>query len=191
MLLWSVEMLQRAGCRPIVMVVPSQLQARARELTRGHTDVLVLAGGPTRRDSVANGLARLDAERVVVHDAARPCASPELVERVLRPLGRYDGVIAALPVDETLKRVSQERVEETIDRSDLWLAQTPQAFVTASLRAAHEDARTQGLAATDDAQLVELCGGTVAVVHGARCNIKLTYPGDFFVAEAIVRRGRT
>jgi 2-C-methyl-D-erythritol 4-phosphate cytidylyltransferase len=149
---------------------------------------LVVAGGETRQESVYKALEHVATEVVVVHDAARPLVTSALVNAVVAAISEAEGAVAALPVAETLKRVSGGRIDATVDRSNLWVAQTPQAFRTEVLRAAHEEARAGDLSATDDAQLVEQLGGTVVVVEGARSNLKLTRPDDFELAEALLRR---
>jgi 2-C-methyl-D-erythritol 4-phosphate cytidylyltransferase len=145
---------------------------------------VVTSGGETRQESVARGLERVGAaSRVIVHDAARPFLTSSLLQRVLDELEGHDGAIVAEPVEETLKAVDDDRVVKTIDRSRLWRAQTPQAFVTTALRRAHE--RSPDVAATDDAQLIELAGGSVAVVRGDRRNMKITFEEDFALAESL------
>jgi 2-C-methyl-D-erythritol 4-phosphate cytidylyltransferase/2-C-methyl-D-erythritol 2,4-cyclodiphosphate synthase len=120
---------------------------------------------------------------VIVHDAARPFVTLSLLQRVLDALRDHDAAIAAEPVEDTLKVVAGDTVVETVDRSRLWRAQTPQAFRTESLRRAHEG--SPDVAATDDAQLIELAGGTVAVVRGDRRNVKITFEEDFVLAESL------
>lgn len=178
------------GCAPIVLVVPVGEVARASDATAGMDGVVVTEGGATRQESVARGLALVTTDRVVVHDAARPFLTAELIERVVAALLDADGAIAAVPADETMKRVEGERVVETLDRSGVWRAQTPQAFHTAILRSAHERAATDVIVATDDAQLVERVGGTVRVVEGDRRNVKLTYAEDFDAAEFVAASWR-
>ena len=125
-----------------------------------------------------------DAEIVVVHDAARPLAEPELFDRVVAAVrAGADGAIAAAPVTDTVKRVAGDRVVETLDRSVLVAVQTPQAFSAAILRAAHGG----DLEATDDAALVEGAGGTVVVVTAPGWNLKITEPDDLAVAEALLK----
>ena len=121
---------------------------------------------------------------VLVHDAARPLLTPDLVRTVIKRLlvGDVDGVIPAVAVGDTIKRVAGERVVETVDRSDVVAVQTPQGFDLRTLRAAHE---TTVFQATDDASMVEASGGTVVFVEGDPANIKVTYPVDFAVAEAL------
>lgn len=168
--------------------------ARHSLLEGGVSDVVVVGsvpggipGGRRRRDSVAAGLGMVpeSIEAVVIHDAARPLADPALVVRVLRRLavGDVAGVVPGVPVRDTLKRVEEDRVLATIDRDDLISVQTPQAFVTAALRAAHaaDDAD-----ASDDAALLERAGASVAWVAGDPGNLKVTYPGDLRILEAMI-----
>lgn len=169
------------------MVVPQDSIDRARELTAGWGPITITAGGVTRQDSVSSGLEEVSSDLVLVHDAARPFATTELIERVLAQLDGFDGAIPALPLDETVKRVDDERVVETIDRERLWAVQTPQGFHTEVLSSAHEKARAEGINSTDDAMLVERYGGSVKVVRGLRSNLKITYPEDFEMAEALAR----
>ena len=145
----------------------------------------VVTGGPTRADSVRAGLAAVpaDAEVVVVHDAARPLASRALFERVVSAVS--DGADAAIPglaVSDTLKRVDQDLVLETVRREGLVAVQTPQAFKAMLLREAH----ASGADSTDDAALVEALGATVRIVPGESSNLKLTSPGDLPVIEALI-----
>ena len=169
-----------------MVVAPEYLMELAR--AEAPDDILLIAGGATRQDSVWNGLQLVTTEVVVVHDAARPLVTPALIESVISRLGdSADAVVAAVPVDETLKFVSDgDTVAETIDRSKLWRAQTPAAFKTSVLRAAHEQAHAQGFVGTDESQLVERYGGVIKVAPGTRDNLKVTFPEDFSVAEAML-----
>ncbi|MGZ8754090.1 MAG: IspD/TarI family cytidylyltransferase [Acidimicrobiia bacterium] len=168
--------------------------ARHSLLEGGVSDVVVVGsvpggipGGRRRRDSVAAGLGMVpeSIQAVVIHDAARPLADPALVVRVLQRLavGDVAGVVPGVPVRDTLKRVEEDRVVATIDRDDLISVQTPQAFVAAALRAAHaaDDAD-----ASDDAALLERAGASVAWVAGDPGNLKVTYPGDLRILEAMI-----
>ncbi len=147
-------------------------------------------GGDRRRDSVASGLAAISdhAGFVLIHDAARPLVTADLVRAVIDRLlvGDVAGVVPVVPVRDTLKRVAGEFVVETVDRADLVAVQTPQGFNLETLRAAHAVA---GGDATDDASMVEAAGGTIAIVDGDPANLKVTYPEDLAVAEAL-RSGR-
>lgn len=163
---------------------------------RGHLDLarkvlpasaVCVVGGPTRQASVRAGLAAVRSDVVVVHDAARPFASPSLIARLLERLDAHDAAIAARPVDETLKRVRGDDVFETVDRSELWTSRTPQVFRTRVLDRAHAKAVEDGFAATDDAQLIEHYGGRVAVVHDPGLNLKVTSAADLAVARTLAR----
>lgn len=147
----------------------------------------VVAGGATRSDSVRAGLAAVPetAEVVVVHDAARPLATAALfaeVVRVVRAPDGPDGAIPGLPVSDTVKRVTGDRVGQTVPRDELVAVQTPQAFRAPALRRAHQGEPS----ATDDAALLEALGLEVRVVAGEPWNIKVTTVGDLAVAAALV-----
>lgn len=145
-----------------------------------------VAGGRERQDSVAAGLRALppEVELVVVHDGARPFVTPRLIHRVLEEARRHGAALAAVPVHDSVKRVSAQLfLEGTVDRRTLWLAQTPQAFRAALLREAHERARRDGLEATDDAALVEALGHPVRVVPGSPLNLKITTREDLALAR--------
>jgi len=148
-------------------------------------------GGETRRDSVYNGLvaAMNDIQAddwLLVHDAARPCLPEKDLDKLMREIeGHEVGGILALPIAETVKRVSQEKIQATEDRSQLWLAQTPQMFRAGLLLQAL--ARAKG-APTDEAAAVEQLGLKPRVVAGSRENLKVTWPEDVAIAEGILRR---
>ena len=139
-----------------------------------------VTGGETRSDSVRAGLAEVPADALVVlvHDAARPLVTDEVVERVLAPLSEgWDGVVPGLPVGDTLKRVGPDGgVEETVSRDRLWAVQTPQAFAAERFR--HALASDSLLQATDCAGLVEADGGRVKVVEGDPRLLKVTSEAD-------------
>ena len=184
LLAWSLDVLRVAGCSPVVVVVAPEQTDRAR-VELGGPDVVIVPGAEVRQGSVRIGLGHVESDVVVVHDAARPFATPELVSEVVAAVSGCDGAIAAVPVDETIKRVEDSRVIATVDRTPLWRAQTPQAFRTAVLRAAHERAQSEGHLATDDAELVERYGGSIAIVEGSRANLKITFPEDLELARAM------
>jgi 2-C-methyl-D-erythritol 4-phosphate cytidylyltransferase/2-C-methyl-D-erythritol 2,4-cyclodiphosphate synthase len=145
-----------------------------------------VAGGATRQDSVRAGLEALaphSPEIVLVHDAARPFIPPGSIPALLAALAESPGAIPGVPVADTLKRVEQGIITDTVARVGLFRAQTPQAFHFAVLLAAHRAGLT---GATDDASLLEAAGLTVAVVPGSDDNIKLTYPEDFIRLERIM-----
>jgi len=168
-----------------VLVVPAGDEVFVQSLlkehhVRGH--IRVVAGGENRRASVAAGLTALpdDCDIVLVHDGARPLVSSKVIERVA-DAARSGAVTAAWPIHETVKRVIEEAVVQTVDRSQLWSVQTPQGFPRELLTRAH--AASDGEEATDDCTLVEQLGETVRVVLGAPENIKITTPADLRFAE--------
>ena len=176
---WALDAL-RPGCERVVAAVPS-----------GHEDPPDLVpGGASRSASVRNALeAAPEATVAVVHDAARPLARAELVERCLEALEPgWDGAIAAMPMSDTVKDVDAGgRVLRTLVRSRLWAVQTPQVFRAERLRRALDVREAELAAATDDASLVEAAGGAVRVVEGRSENIKVTSRADIEVVEAALR----
>ncbi|KEO81710.1 2-C-methyl-D-erythritol 4-phosphate cytidylyltransferase [Tumebacillus flagellatus] len=149
----------------------------------------VVAGGRERQDSVRNGIAALlhDTEFVAVHDAARPLVTPEEVEAVLTAAKMFGAATLGVKVKDTIKRVDQGQVRETLQRSDLWAVHTPQAFRCEWLAEAHMRAWEAGYTGTDDASLVEWAGYPVSMVEGLYSNLKVTTPEDLVIAEALWR----
>jgi 2-C-methyl-D-erythritol 4-phosphate cytidylyltransferase len=182
-----------ARARPlagIVVAVPAaHVAATRRLLARARVPKIldVVAGGADRQESVWRGLQRVpqDARFVVVHDAVRPFVTAELVERV-RAAAAGGAATCGMPVRETVKRVTDGAVAATVERQGLWLTQTPQAFARDLLWEAHDKARRDGFAGTDDAVLVERLGMPVAMVPGLAQNLKITTPEDLRTARAWV-----
>jgi 2-C-methyl-D-erythritol 4-phosphate cytidylyltransferase len=172
-----------AACDGVVAVLPTTHLTAT--LVPG---VVAVAGGASRSASVRAGLAAVpgDAGIIVVHDGARPLATPELFGRVVAAVrAGADGAVPGVPVPDTIKRVDPtDHVIETLDRPTLRAVQTPQAFSAAVLRAAH----ARDAEATDDAALVEAAGGRVVVVEGEPANLKVTGPDDLERAEALLSR---
>lgn len=167
----------------IVVAAPEiHVERTRRALARiaRRAPVTVVQGGGMRQDSVWLALQAVprDVDIVVVHDAVRPLITRGLIDAVARAAAEAGAAICALPITETVKRVRQDVVETTLDRSELWAVQTPQAFRTALLREAHEKARRDGVVGTDDAMLVERLGHPVRVVRGLAENVKITTPDD-------------
>ena len=150
--------------------------------------IQVVEGGAERADSVANALARVkpDADFICVHDAARPCLADEWVDTIFAAAEKSGAAIFAIPVAGTLKRVGQDRtIQETVSRSGLWEAQTPQVFRRQWLLDAY--AKREGLQATDEAQLVERLGKKVTVVPGSPINLKIATKEDLRLAEQAIK----
>jgi 2-C-methyl-D-erythritol 4-phosphate cytidylyltransferase len=154
----------------------------AEEVAAGKVAATV-TGGESRSESVRNALDEVpaDAAVVLVHDAARPLVTEEVIERLVTALeDGWDAALPALPIVDTVKRVEDEAVTETLDRDGLVTVQTPQAFVAAALREALADPTLQQTVtkSTDCASLVEARGGRVRVVEGDRRLLKVTEPAD-------------
>ncbi len=167
----------------------ARVRGRGGEAVEGFGVDAVVAGGETRQASVVAGLAAVaaDVERILCHDAARPLASSQLFERALEALEGWDGVVPVLRVVDTVKRVQDGTVEGTEPRDGLALAQTPQAFLAAALRDAHERAAADGFEGSDDALLLERAGYRVRAIEGERTNLKITTADDVRLAEALAR----
>jgi 2-C-methyl-D-erythritol 4-phosphate cytidylyltransferase len=184
---WSIAALRRVPeVDEIVVALPAEALAEAP------AGVTAIAGGAVRSESVLLAL-RASSEHgdpVIVHDAARPLASPELFARslaVLRDAGA-DAAIAAAPVTDTVKEVGADgaTVARTLDRSRLWAVQTPQVFRREALQRALDVPAEVLAAATDDAWLVERNGGAVRIVPSDPGNLKITTPADLHVAEELL-----
>ncbi len=150
--------------------------------------MLISVGGKERSESVQNGLEDLPDECriVLIHDAARPLVAPAMIDRVVSEARKGHGAIAALPVVDTLKQVdAQGKIEKTIERANLWRAQTPQGFPRDMIVRAHREARAAGVTATDDAALCERLDLPVVVVRGSERALKVTEDGDFARVEAL------
>ncbi len=177
MLDWSIAAcLRHPRIDEVVVVLPADDR---RELP----GVRTVAGGASRRESVANGLAAIDAERVLVHDAARPFLPAAVIDRLLDALNATPGAVPVLPVADTLA-LDEDGLGPVVPRETLRRIQTPQAFDLATLRRAHRD--WAGGEATDDSQMVRALGGRVALVQGDAMLEKVTYPEDFARAEAML-----
>jgi 2-C-methyl-D-erythritol 4-phosphate cytidylyltransferase len=154
----------------------------------------MVTGGSSRQESVRLGVAAVppEVDTIVCHDAARPFAAPELFSAVIAALkeGDVEGAVPVVPVPDTVKRVQVGRVVETVQRDELALAQTPQAFAAAALRSAHERAAAEGFSGTDDAVLLERAGYSVRAVPGDPANFKVTTAEDLARAEALLSEGQ-
>jgi 2-C-methyl-D-erythritol 4-phosphate cytidylyltransferase len=184
----SLERLESSGwVDAVVVVAPPDWEEPvillAEELGCGKVAACV-AGGETRAESVRAGLAEVpaDAAVILVHDAARPLVSEEVIERVLAPLSEgWDGAVPGLPVSDTVKRVRGDEVVETLEREELVAVQTPQAFEAGILREAF---RGDIASASDCSALVEAHQGRVKVVAGDPKLLKVTEPEDLALVES-------
>jgi 2-C-methyl-D-erythritol 4-phosphate cytidylyltransferase len=203
-LAWSLEAFGAAAVAAIIVAAPPGNEGEvAAVAAEAGLDVRVVAGGATRAESVRAALELVETELVAVHDAARPLVIPQLIDAVLVKLLQrpdVDGVIAAGPITDTVKRAREprdargevERGGPTISKSEsrdhVWAAQTPQAFRTQKLREAYAADPQAVAAATDEAMLVERMGGTVLIEPAATSNLKVTTPDDLRIAELLLKQ---
>ena len=174
----------------LVLVLPEEFIPEWRERLSGN-GVQVVAGGETRQQSVSRGLAAVDAKakHVLVHDAARPLATLEIIHATLQGAKESGAAVAAVPVADTMKEGDQGgQVRRTVARDGLFRVQTPQGFERDLLQECLTWARKEGLDATDEATLVEKMGRPVKLVAGSELNFKVTTATDFALAEAILKQ---
>ncbi|MEH2298664.1 MAG: 2-C-methyl-D-erythritol 4-phosphate cytidylyltransferase [Nostoc sp.] len=150
--------------------------------------VELIQGGSTRQESVYNGLQSLPvaAEQVLIHDGARCLVTSDLFNSCAEAIRHCPGLIAGVPVKDTIKIVEQGIIQETPDRRQLWAAQTPQGFDVKLLKQCHAEGVRQGWEVTDDAALFERCGIEVRIVEGEETNLKVTTRQDLAIAEFIL-----
>jgi 2-C-methyl-D-erythritol 4-phosphate cytidylyltransferase len=182
----------------VVVVVAADQVGRAESMLQADAALrnrpwALQIGGATRQESVRQGLERTGdgADVVAIHDGARPFVSPALIDRSVVAARDQGAAVVGLPVRDTIKIVARDRsIETTPPRDSLWEVQTPQAFLRELIVEAHEWAKREGIAATDDAMLVEKIGQRVFVLDGERTNIKITLSDDLWLAENLIRQGR-
>ena len=187
---WSVEALLAAGAEDVVIVVSPGSEAEAEVALAGLSGGRWAAGGAARADSARTGLDALGGpgdRPVLIHDAARPLLSAAVIRRLLEALDHADGALPGLPVADSLRRAKEGLVSGAVERDSLWRAQTPQAFRYRTIVDAYA-AWPAGEIAADEAAVVERNGGRVLIVEGDTRLMKLTYPEDFAMAEALIPR---
>ena len=178
----------------IILVVPQDDfdYCQNKILSKFKIKIDLVAGGKERQDSVYNGLIALGENNgiVIIHDGVRPFANKEMIKSCVTGAKKHGACIIGVPVWDTLKRVSSlQNIETTIERKNIWFAQTPQAFKYNIIKNAHEYARMKGYAGTDDAFLVEQMGENVKIIKGSKNNIKITTREDLRLAEVMLRAG--
>lgn len=178
----------------IITVLPAEDTAGFESLTKQFAlkkAVRVVAGGATRAQSVRNGLNAInDADIVAVHDGVRPFVTPEEIDQVVVAAKESGGAVLTAPVADTIKRVKDGRIVETVPRAELRRALTPQCFRFEILKRAHEkldELESAGFEITDDSLLVERLGIEIVAVEGSAHNIKITNPEDLALADAILK----
>ncbi|AOA03354.1 2-C-methyl-D-erythritol 4-phosphate cytidylyltransferase [Carnobacterium maltaromaticum LMA28] len=183
-----------ADCQHIVLVVEKKEKelieaVLAQNEFAAKVPITVVIGGKERQDSVYNGLQYLKKQTgvVLIHDGARPFLEANLIKKLYQKAQRTNATIVGVPVKDTIKKVVEGKVDQTIPREELWQIQTPQAFQISFIQEVHERARQEGFFGTDDASLVEHYGYAVEVTEGSYMNIKLTTPDDLVIGEAILK----
>lgn len=152
----------------------------------------LVAGGAERQDSVRNGLLACEADDediILIHDGVRPLFPAPQLSKLIDAARTHGAALLAVPVQDTVKEIVDGRVVRTVDRTRLWLAQTPQAFRADRIREAHQRAYRSGYRGTDDASLIEWCGWPVMVVPGTAGNLKVTTPTDLALARSLRASG--
>ncbi len=179
-------------CQTILAVAPEDMDQMKTQFgaNLGFMDIQLVEGGARRCDTVAAALAAMSpkAEFVAVHDAARPCVTPDRIEAVFAAAKKTGAAILACPLTGTLKRVSEQMtVTETVERTSLFEAQTPQAFRKELMLEAYKQLAAAPDEITDDSQLVERLGHPIMVVRSDPTNLKITTKGDMTLAAAILK----
>jgi 2-C-methyl-D-erythritol 4-phosphate cytidylyltransferase len=153
--------------------------------------IQIVEGGATRQKSVLNGLKVVSKHinTVAIHDAVRPFASTQLFDHTVEAIQNFSGAIPVLPIKETIKSLNQNVIAKTIDRSEIFIAQTPQIFNKDSILKAHLLAEKENWNCTDDSQVAELAGLLVTTTSGEEANIKITTPTDLLFAEMLYSSG--
>ena len=199
LVVWALQALQSVDeIEEIIPVVKEDDLKGAADLVERYNIAKVrriVPGGRERQDSVYNGLRALDKDTsiVVIHDGARPLVDGLLIKKSISELDSFDGIVAGVPVKDTIKEVKGREdgliVLRTLNRNVLWAVQTPQTFNYAKIREAHGRAHAEGFYATDDAALIEHYGGRVRIIQGSYLNLKITTLEDVNIAETLYRRG--
>lgn len=180
------------GCKGInemILVKPPSHRINGSSLFDKYPKLTaIVSGGKERLDSVRAGINMIspDSGIVLIHDAARPLIEPGQIESVIRMVKKHGAAVLASPVTDTIKKVSSGRITGTLDRSQLWKAQTPQGFKTSVLGKSHFNQKNT--AVTDDSQLVEMMNGKVYIVPGDDKNIKITTPIDLEIATWLLKK---
>jgi len=177
----------------IVVVVPEKDADRTRKLIKEWSlDKVsaVVSGGSERLQSVQNGISAVseDTDIILIHDGVRPLVTADDIQKVIDKTIETGAAILALPVTDTIKRVEDNKIVNTLNRNIMWRAQTPQGFRAEIIRKAYEMGVEKRINATDDSQLAEAIGVCVSVVKGSGPNIKITNPDDISVVSFLLNR---
>jgi 2-C-methyl-D-erythritol 4-phosphate cytidylyltransferase len=177
--------------KDIIVVVHKDDIKKAKKLLCGRKKIKsVVSGGRNRSDSVKRGIYELSSEKkiVLIHDAARPLVSSVLISRVIRETGKWGAAVPIVKITSTVKSIKKSFVDKTIDRNNLFMAQTPQGFKTDILKKAIvKKAQSYGKM-TDEASLFESLGEKVRIIEGEPANIKITTKEDLEIARKLMKK---
>lgn len=196
-ILYSLELfLKDDFCKHIILVVQEANKHEIDEMLKpyikkAHKLITVVVGGQERQDSVYQGLLSMKdvSDFVLIHDGARPFLTIDVLKQLYSNLQTSKAAVLGVPVKDTVKKVKDHFIEETIPRESLWQIQTPQAFIGSELLDVHNRAIIEGFLGTDDSSLIEKYQiRNVSIVFGSYENIKLTTPDDIIIGEAIIKR---
>lgn len=193
LIVWPLEVFEMLDeIREVIPVLKeSDMEEGAEIIEKYHLSKVkrIAPGGKERQDSVYNGLRLLRGKTdiVLIHDGARPLINPGIIRAALHNISGFDGVIAGVPVKDTIKEARGNIVEKTLRREAMWAIQTPQLFVYNSIIKAYQKAMEEKFYSTDDSALIERNGGKVKIIMGSYSNIKITTPEDIPVAEFFLK----
>ena len=178
----------------IIVVAPENNIEHCTDLMNGEfgsNNIDVIAGGSERQESVYNAFSKIrsSVDAVIIQDGVRPFINPRWITSTAKKIETYDGAIVALPASDTLKFSQKSIIQETLDRSSIWQAQTPQTFTVDILDTAFDYAKKKSFIGTDESQLVEMVGGQIALIKGSSFNLKLTTKNDLILAQEIFTKG--
>jgi 2-C-methyl-D-erythritol 4-phosphate cytidylyltransferase len=186
---------QDEDCTGIILAVHPQDELAFRDLLRQfkiEKSIRFVPGGTERQHSIYNALKTVEEDGIIlVHDAARPFIQKEFIHRLTHVAIQTGAAVIGVPAKDTMKKVIDGIVKETVERSSLWAVQTPQAFRISLLKRAYKRAENENFIGTDDASLVERLPYSITMVEGDYDNIKLTTPEDLFFAEAILKKRKS
>ncbi|MGQ9570994.1 MAG: 2-C-methyl-D-erythritol 4-phosphate cytidylyltransferase [Thermodesulfovibrionales bacterium] len=195
LIVWTIRALESAEeIEEIIPVLRKEDIQRGIDVFKGYNlskIKRIATGGKERQDSVYNALKLINDSScvVLIHDGVRPFIEKDLIEKAIKGLEGFDGVVLGIPVKDTIKEVEGGIVKRTLKREVLWSIQTPQVFVFKKLSEAYEMSLKDGFYSTDDSALVERYGGKIKVIMGSYKNIKITTPDDMILAEYLISKG--
>lgn len=168
----------------------TRMQELLFQLPEFRENFCIVVGGKKRQDSVYNGYKQIEesTDLVLIHDGARPFVSVEMIEKCVHGAQQFGACITAIPVSDTVKKVKDGKIIKTLDRSELYRAQTPQVFKYEILHESYKQSKKEKMNFTDEASMIEWAGYDVHIVPGNNLNIKITTQSDLLIAEKIAEQ---